>query len=150
MLRYLSLFAVAIHFRCQNIDYRFDVVSHSTWKSITFLGNTSTRQTYDQNRYRIVLHDTIEALNRGVHALLFVVFSALLSVVDCFLSLLSMSSARTRASSSGQAQQRASTTSSAVSRRSKSPDILQSEQPGLRRIVQQRLLKDVFDSTSGT
>jgi hypothetical protein len=40
--------------------------------------------------------------------------------------------------------------SSAASRRSKSPDLLQSEQPGLRRIVQQRLLKDVFESTSGT
>ena len=59
-----------------------------------------------------------------------------------------MSSARTRTSTSGQAQQRAST--AVASRRSKSPDILQSEQPGLRRIVQQRLLKDVFDSTSGT
>ena len=54
-----------------------------------------------------------------------------------------MSSARTR-----QTQQRASTASSATSRRSKSPDILPSEQPGLRRIVQQRLLKDVFESTS--
>ena len=61
-----------------------------------------------------------------------------------------MSSARTRTSNSGQAQQRASTTAVGASRRSKSPDIVQSEQPGLRRIVQQRLLKDVFDSTSGT
>jgi hypothetical protein len=58
-----------------------------------------------------------------------------------------MSSARPRSSASGQ---RGATTTSAVSRRSKSPDILQSEQPGLRRIVQQRLLKDVFESTSGT
>lgn len=60
-----------------------------------------------------------------------------------------MSSARARTSASGQAQQRGSTATNAASRRSKSPDILQSEQPGLRRIVQQRLLKDVFDSTSG-
>ena len=60
-----------------------------------------------------------------------------------------MSSARTRTSTSGQ-QQRASTPNAAASRRSKSPDILQTEQPGLRRIVQQRLLKDVFESTSGT
>jgi hypothetical protein len=57
-----------------------------------------------------------------------------------------MSSARPRASASS-GQQR---TSIASSRRSKSPDLLQQEQPGLRRIVQQRLLKDVFESTSGT
>jgi hypothetical protein len=150
-IRYLSLFAVAIHFNSvvvwMFIDYRFDVFHIPRGNQSRLPGRHMTKIGFF---YRIVLHDTIEALHRGVHALLFVVFSALLSVVDCFLSLLSMSSARTRASSSGQAQQRASTTSSAVSRRSKSPDILQSEQPGLRRIVQQRLLKDVFDSTSGT
>lgn len=45
---------------------------------------------------------------------------------------------------------RTSTRVTASSRRSKSPDLLQGEQPGLRRIVQTRLLKDVFDTTSGT
>jgi len=37
---------------------------------------------------------------------------------------------------------------SSATRRSKSPDDLPGEQPGLRRIVQQRLLKDVFESTA--
>jgi hypothetical protein len=61
-----------------------------------------------------------------------------------------MSSARTRTSNAGQAQQRASTTTVSAARRSLSADVTQSEQPGLRRIVQQRFLKDVFDSTIGT
>lgn len=34
--------------------------------------------------------------------------------------------------------------------RSKSPDHLTGDQPGLRRIVQKRLLTDVFDGASGT
>ena len=57
-----------------------------------------------------------------------------------------MSSARSARAST---TQRSSTSGTAVSRRSKSPDILQQEQPGLRRVVQQRLLKDVFETTSG-
>ena len=64
-----------------------------------------------------------------------------------------MSSARTRNSTTGQTPQRASTTSTSSAsalRRSNTPDVVPTEQPGLRRIVQQRLLKDVFESTSGT
>jgi hypothetical protein len=38
---------------------------------------------------------------------------------------------------------------SRVSRRSKSPDMQPGEQPGLRRLVQKRLLDDVFQAASG-
>jgi hypothetical protein len=34
--------------------------------------------------------------------------------------------------------------------RSKSPDMTKGETPGLRQIVQNRFLKDVFDSAAGT
>jgi hypothetical protein len=67
-----------------------------------------------------------------------------------YLTYLTMSSARPRTSASSSGQQQQQRTSIIPTRRSKSPDLLQQEQPGLRRIVQQRLLKDVFESTSGT
>eukprot|EP00977_Amphora_coffeiformis_P003208 scaffold597_cov176-Amphora_coffeaeformis.AAC.14 len=44
---------------------------------------------------------------------------------------------------------RSSRRSGGGSSRSKSPDQLSGEQPGLRRLVQKRLLEDVFDGASG-
>jgi hypothetical protein len=57
-----------------------------------------------------------------------------------------MSSARGSGSGGGGGPR---TRVSASSRRSKSPDMIAGEQPGLRRLVQKRLLDDVFEAASG-
>jgi hypothetical protein len=60
-----------------------------------------------------------------------------------------MSSARQGGSSSGGSGRGGARVRASAAGRSKSPDMLPGQQPGLRRLVQKRLLDDVFEAASG-
>jgi hypothetical protein len=60
-----------------------------------------------------------------------------------------MSSARQSGGGGGSSGRGAPRGRASASGRSKSPDQLPGQQPGLRRLVQKRLLEDVFEAASG-